>query len=263
MAKYLFILFWFIFSVNVLPATAQDTLTVMSYNIYHGEHYYETGESNLQGIADVINSVKPDLVALQEVDSLTGRSASFNGGRPVNQVEKLAELTGMHGYFGKAMNYDGGGYGEGILAAKSIGTKRVDLPIPKGGEPRTLLLARYPVNKQQFITFGGTHLCHQHHENRIAQMKRINSFFSGSETPAIIAGDFNFTPQQEPYQLALKEWFDAAKLADKIVPTIPYDNPTSRIDYIFLSGKSWEVIDMKVLRENNSDHMPIVLTLVI
>ncbi|WP_138431341.1 endonuclease/exonuclease/phosphatase family protein [Fodinibius saliphilus] len=263
MVNYLSIFCCVVLSFLASPAAGQDTLTVMSYNIYHGEHFYKSGESNLEEIASVINRVSPDLVSLQEVDSLTGRSADLNDGVPVNQVKKLAEQTGMYGYFGKAMDFDGGGYGEGLLANTSLNVEKVALPIPKGGEPRTLIVAEYPIDKQQYIRFGGTHLCHQYQKNRVAQIEKINSYFSNGDSPAIIAGDFNFTPEQKPYHITVKKWVDAAKLAGNIKRTIPYDNPSSRIDYFFLSEQNWKIIEMKVLRENNSDHMPLVLKVVI
>ncbi len=90
---------------------AQDTLTVMSYNIYHGEQAYEEGRGNLKDVAALIYEIDPDFVALQEVDEMTGRLAALNNGKPFSLVDSLAKLTDMHGYFGKAINYDGGGYG--------------------------------------------------------------------------------------------------------------------------------------------------------
>ncbi|MDZ7689934.1 MAG: endonuclease/exonuclease/phosphatase family protein [Balneolaceae bacterium] len=91
----------------VCTTAAQDTLRIMTYNIYHGEDPQSMRKSNLEDIAELIRSVKPDFVALQEVDSLTGRSASLNNGNPQNQVQMLAEMTGMYGYFGKAIDFDG------------------------------------------------------------------------------------------------------------------------------------------------------------
>jgi hypothetical protein len=55
-------------------------------------------------------------VALQEVDSMTNRSAALNNGIQQDLVQELARMTGMHGYFGKAIDFSDGGYGEGILS---------------------------------------------------------------------------------------------------------------------------------------------------
>ena len=47
-------------------------IRVLSYNIHHGEGV--DGKLDLQRIARVITSVKPDLVALQELDRNTTRT---------------------------------------------------------------------------------------------------------------------------------------------------------------------------------------------
>lgn len=252
-----------IICLSTIPTFGQDTLTVMTYNIYHGEQAYQEGRSNLQDIASVIKKVDPDLVALQEVDSLTGRSASLNDGIPINQIKELGELTGMHGYFGKAIDFEGGGYGEGLLSKKKLKSQKIMLPIPKGGERRALLMVEYPLSEKYKVVFGGTHLCHQYEQNRIAQVKAINKHFSSLSQPAIIAGDFNFTPHEDPYQFIKKNWFDAAKLANSMGPTYSYQEPSKRIDYIFLSQKDWKIMEVEVLQEPYSDHLPIVLSILV
>ena len=62
----------------------------------------------------MINSVRPDLVALQEVDQNTTRTLK------VDQAAELARLTGLHFAYGKAMDYEGGGYGQAILSRYPI-----------------------------------------------------------------------------------------------------------------------------------------------
>lgn len=243
---------------------AQDTLTVMTYNIYHGEFYYQRGESNLQAIAGLIRQVKPDLVALQEVDSMTQRSASFNSGTPLNQVKRLANLTGMHGYFGKAISYDGGGYGEGLLTKRPLEDRKIMLPIPEGGERRALLTVEYTLDNGEKLIFGGTHLCHQYEANRVAQVKKIRQYFEPVTRPFILAGDLNFTPEDRPYSLFREspQWTDAAVLSGETAPTHSYQEPGKRIDYIFLSNGGWEILDYKILHVDHSDHMPVVLKVV-
>src|SRR3546814_5607102 len=66
----------------------KKTITVMTYNSYHGEQAYEPGKSNLQEVARVINTYKPDFVAIQEVDSLTGRSAELNDGKTKELIDR-------------------------------------------------------------------------------------------------------------------------------------------------------------------------------
>lgn len=246
-------------------ANAQDTLKVMSYNIYHGEYPSESGASNLKEIAGLIRSEQPDLVALQEVDSLTGRSASLNNGTPQNLVKELADMTGMHGYFGKAIDFDGGGYGEGILSRTPVKIRKVMLPIPKGGEKRALLIAKTEVSGDEFL-FAGTHLCHQFAENRIAQAQKINEALGDTERPVLLAGDLNFVPVSEPYHILSDHWIDLAKFAGSAEATYSYSDPSRRIDYLFLrkgSRKQIDILEVRVLKVGYSDHMPLVATIVL
>ena len=82
--------------------------------------------------ANVIVKNQPDVVALQELDSMTGRS-----GRKY-QLGELANRTNYYPIFGKAIDYDGGGYGVGMLVKeKPLNTKKIPLP---GEEPRVLLI---------------------------------------------------------------------------------------------------------------------------
>lgn len=245
------------------PAGGQTTLKLMTYNIYHGEHPAE-GTSNLEQVARLIRSEQPDLVALQEVDSLTGRSAGLNRGEPQNLVEELAEMTGMYGYFGKAMDYDGGGYGEGILSGKPVRIRKVMLPIPEGGEERALLIASMALDGDKRLVFAGTHLCHQHHKNRLAQAQRINGEFAGTGEAVVLAGDLNFTPGSDPYEVLGSDWIDAALSAGSSSHTFSFEEPSRRIDYLFLSQKAYEryeIEEVRVLKVGYSDHMPVVVTL--
>lgn len=242
----------------------QTELKVMTYNIYHGENPLEPGSGNLEDIADLIKEIQPDFVALQEVDSLTGRSASLNNGVPQSLVEELAKMTGMHGYFGKAIDYDGGGYGEGMLSREPVQVRKVMLPIPSGGEDRAMLIVETTMSNGESLLFAGTHLCHQFSENRLAQVEKINEVFEEIDQPAILVGDLNFVPDSEPYQTLEKMWVDMAKSAGATDPTISYENPTRRIDYMFGLKKIFskiEIVDIEVLNVGYSDHMPVVATI--
>ena len=243
---------------------AQDTLTVMSYNIYHGEQAYEEGKGNLGDVAGLIQKVNPDFVALQEVDEKTGRLASLNDDQPFSLVDSLAVLTGMHSYFGKAIDYDGGGYGEGLLSKKPLKPYKKMLPIPKGGEKRAVLYVKTETKSGIPFIFAGTHLCHQYQANREVQARTISHYFADKQH-VMIAGDFNFRPNSKPYQIIQKQWMDAA-IAAGSYPNMTYsfEDPDRRIDYLFLSNNSnWEVLEVKTIRRNYSDHLPLVAKIVI
>ncbi len=241
-------------------AFSQTQVKFLSYNIYHGELPYTPGQPNLDSIARFIKMINPDFVALQEVDSATARSARFYGKR-TDLVKELAAKTGMHGYFGKAMNYDGGGYGEGLLSKNELAAKTVILPTPAGGEPRSLIYATTTHNGQK-LSIGGTHLCHQYTENRVAQAESISKLFTGLSAPAVVGGDYNFESTEASYQVMMKNWSDAAVLKGNPQNTYSVKKPEKRIDYAFLSKNSgWKVIDIKIFPVDYSDHLPVLFIL--
>jgi endonuclease/exonuclease/phosphatase family metal-dependent hydrolase len=88
------------------------TVRVLCYNIHYGQG--NDGVYNLERLAAVIADVKPDLVALQEVDVGVKRS-----GR-VHQAMRLGELTGMAVRYGPTQHYQGGLYGNAVLTRLPI-----------------------------------------------------------------------------------------------------------------------------------------------
>ena len=259
--KYTSYIFLFLGLVLMSCKDTQEpaAFTLMTYNIYHGEDNYRRGESNINGIAKVIKSHRPDFVALQEVDSMTLRTAGFNGGEKKDLVKELEQFTGMHGGFGKAIDYSEGGYGEGLLSAGTSAFKVLNLPTPEGGEGRAMIYTTYEYAPGSKITFAATHLCHESEENRVAQTKAINDFLLKFDHPVVLAGDLNFREGSAPYKVLQPGWTDAAKAFGSPRHTIPADNPRARIDYIWLSNNAkWEISAVEVPSVQHSDHMPVV-----
>ena len=95
------------------PTRDPRSLRVMTYNIHIGKGM--DGKADLARIAGVIKSADVDVVALQEVDVKTRRS-----GVESDQLKELAKLTGMHGVFAKARDFDGGEYGQAVLSRRPI-----------------------------------------------------------------------------------------------------------------------------------------------
>lgn len=242
--------------------TAQQKIKVLTFNIYHGESHYQRGTSNLEKIAAVINEHQPDFVAMQEVDSMTNRTARFNNGKRVDIVKELSALTGMQGYFAKAIDYDNGGYGEGVLTKKPAIVTRYALPITNGGEGRAMLQVQQKMDNGETVVFAGNHLCHEFDVNRIAQIKTIDSIAKKSAHPVILAGDWNFVPGSAEYAIITQNFKDAAVVKGKPEATFPYTAPKKRLDMVFLSNAAkWKVIDVEVLKNDASDHMPVLVTL--
>ncbi len=243
-----------------VSAQNKETLTLMTYNIFHGELPYEPGNRNLEAVAQLINEFKPDLVALQEIDSMTNRSRQLNEGEKMDLMAELERLTGMKGFFAKAIDYGEGGYGIGILSRHPAEFSKIQLPNPNEVEARSLALAMVTLPSGVQITFASTHLCNEFEENRMAQTKTILEILQSQEHLIILAGDFNFTPDASPYALLQKDFVDVAEKKGEAKPTSPSNEPKNRIDYIWLSKESdWEILDVTVLGEDHSDHLPVLV----
>ncbi|NLE90525.1 MAG: endonuclease, partial [Dehalococcoidales bacterium] len=127
----------------------------MSYNIHIANPPSQPSDVvDIAAIAKVINDVKPDFVALQEVDRFTDRS-----GKDLDQAEAIAKLTGMKHAFIKAINRSNGEYGLAILSKYEIQeSKTFSLPVNQGtgAELRTLGIIRVELGEGRNLLFGTT-----------------------------------------------------------------------------------------------------------
>lgn len=254
------LLFLFLVAQPVIAQKPGETIKILSYNIYHGENPYHAGEANIDQIANLISELQPDLIALQEVDSMTTRTAKVYGSK-VDLVQKLAKLTGYSGYFAKAMDYAEGGYGEGVLVKGNGTFETQNLPLPAGGEPRAAAWVTYTLPSGKEIAFAGTHLCHQFEENRIAQVEAVSQRAKKEKLPTIWAGDLNFRPDSEAYKSIKGSWKDAGELPTPYSPTYGSSEDGARIDYVWFDSSKFTLLNYQVLNVTHSDHYPVLVTL--
>lgn len=233
-------------------------LRIMAYNIHHCNPPSKPEKIDVQAIAATIRAQEADLVALQEVDVMTGRSGN------IDQAKMLAEQLEMHYYFGKAIDHDGGEYGVAILSRYPISEEKTHaLPSQEGsgGEPRVLATVNVQLPNDQYLRFGSTHLDAQSEDvNRLLQIKAIGEIASKETSPMIIAGDFNAPPESEIIRI-LDQHFQRS--CEECPPTIPVIQPTKAIDFIaFRSQASFEVQTHEVIPESYaSDHLPVFAVL--
>lgn len=235
---------------------AGSKVRVLTFNIYHGATM--NGDFDLDVIARVIRNTDPDLVALQEVDFKTAR----DGG--LDLVTELGWRLKMSPLFARAMYYDGGEYGEGILSRFSfITTRNVPLPYSEGREPRTSVEAVIALPSGDTVAFVGTHLDHLADEgDRLAQVTRINDVYIAGRYPMILAGDMNAVPGSGPIDNLEELWgvtYDQLNPA----PTFPSAEPSRKIDYImFYPRERWRVVSSEVICDSiASDHCALLVIL--
>ena len=229
---------------------------VLSFNIFHGET--TKGDFNLDAIAKVIIDAEPDLVALQEVDFKTNRAKKYD------LVTELGWRTKMSSIFGRAMEYDGGEYGEGVLSKYTfIKSRNIVLPYTVGREPRAALEIITRLPSGDTIAFVGTHLDHlQDEKDRVAQVKKINKIFSDNKYPTILVGDLNAIPGSKPINILEEIWM-ASYNKQNPKPTFPSNNPTKKIDYVMCYPKDrWLVHETEVIQDTvASDHCAYLVTI--
>ena len=220
----------------------ENTIRVMSYNIQNGKGM--DNEVDYQRIADVITDVRPDVVALQELDSVTNRS------KGVDVLARLAGLTAMYPVYGASIPYDGGQYGIGVLSKeKPLSWKRI--PLPGREEARSLLMVEFA----KYI-FCCTHFS-LNTDDRQASVSIINQTVKDYDKPVILAGDINATPSSTVLESFRENW---EILSDTARFTIPSDQPARTIDYIMgytPKGYTYSVWQTRVLNTLASDHLPL------
>ncbi|HCR54053.1 MAG TPA: hypothetical protein DIW27_06525 [Cytophagales bacterium] len=238
------------------PLQSGRTIKVLSFNILHGAT--TRGDFDLDAIAKVIIEADPDFVALQEVDYKTRRAKNYDLATELGWRTKMAPL------FGRAMPYDGGEYGEGVLSKYTfLQTRNVPLPYSTGNEPRAALEVITVLPSGDTIAFIGTHLDHLEDEtDRVAQTKRINEVFSRNQYPTLLAGDLNAEPGSNPIVILEKMWTPAYD-KNNVQFTYPSDKPIKKIDYVmYFPQHKWRVLKTEVIQDIiASDHCAYLVTI--
>ena len=227
--------FWLILELKPVQ------VKILSYNVRHcaGMDWVVDYDRT----AEVILKQMPDVVALQELDSMTGRSGHNY------QIEELANRTNYYPVFGKAIDFDGGGYGVGVLTKeKPLSTKRIPLP---GDEPRVLLIV-----EQENYVIACTHLDLEESE-RLASTPLIINEAQRWKKPFILAGDWNDYPNSQLLQ-ELTKYFTINSGNDY---TFPADEPNECIDYVATyNSRSAKTLESIVIEEKEaSDHRPLLV----
>lgn len=219
---------------------------LMTYNVRNA--IGTDGVTDYGRVASVISHYDPDVVALQELDSMTRRS----GGRDL--LACLSAATGMKATWARAIAFDGGSYGIGVLSRETPLSVRV-VPLPGSEEARRLLVVEF-----RDYVFACTHLSLDAGD-RLASAELIASAASGWEKPFFVAGDWNARPG-DPLVRAMEADFEI--LSDPSCPTWPADAPAECLDYVAVmrgAARRLRVVDAGVCGEPvASDHRPVVVT---
>lgn len=248
------------------PAPGSAALRVLVYNVHAGKD--AGGVDNLARVAGIVRETGADVVLLQEVDQGTERS-----GR-VDQVAELSRLTGMHGVFGRTLDYQGGGYGIALLSRWPVTQDTlihlpVDPPQERAGgsrEPRGVLRARVAAPGAPLYLLN-THLdasgTDTYRRQEVAALLEIAGRLRDGGARVLVGGDFNATPESAVAgSMTAAGWRDGWPACGGAGEglTFPAREPVKRIDYLFFP-ESTACDSAEVVGGEVSDHRGVLFVL--
>src|SRR5436190_19467630 len=253
MTRILFVLFLALaLNANGAEEAEANTLRVMTYNIHHGQGV--DGKVDLERIAGLIKTQRVDVVALQEVDRGTLRTARRD------LTAELGKLTGLNACFGKNIDYQGGEYGTAVLSRFPIlATTNTHYQMLHPHEQRGLLGAVLDVNGRKLL-FLNTHFdYHNDDAERALDVKTIKAAINNmTNMPVILCGDFNEGPGSRTHNRLSEFVTDTWKATGNGNGfTFSSSGPWQRIDFIWHS-KHLRPLNTSVIKTNASDHLPVV-----
>lgn len=246
----------------VIPPKGQS-LRVMTYNIYGARATSPANAADLDAIAEVIRRQNPDFVTLNEVDVFTNRT-----GKDVHQARDLAEKLGMEWHFSKAIDRDGGEYGDAVLSKYPILEKRsyrLPCAAEQPGEDRSLCVIRVQIDGKDLYV-ASTHLDHLSGDaSRLVQATEIRRIRDSElEGDLILCGDLNAIPSSNVIA-TMTSFLTNTGPIDQY--TFPSDDPSRKIDYIMYAPiehfgvQNCQVVsrgDQQVDGVDASDHRPVI-----
>lgn len=165
-----------------MSAGSAHRLVVATYNV-HG-CIGADGRHDPERTASVIAELRPDVIALQEVDSRAG----VEGG--IDQFELLARSTGLRAIEGPTLHDHRGHYGNALLTRLPVASsRRIDLSVCRR-EPRGALDVELLAGGQRLRAIA-THLGLDWRERRRQVARLLALLRSAPDTLTVLLGDMN------------------------------------------------------------------------
>lgn len=255
------------------PRVGEMPLRVMTFNIRSLRGSVgDSAEGNvLAQVAHAINELDPDVVVLQEVDSMTDRAGRRD------QVAEISQRVGASdSRFVAAMERFGGQYGQGVILRHGLrlsgDVERQVMPDPrKLDERRIALVAPVAAPDGHRFTVVGMHLTTQS-ATSAQQVDAVADLAQSIHTgPVIVAGDFNAHPDEVDYPMTAAGFRDAfsaigvpqeSKARGSFQGRVPIDhiftNQGVGVRDVWVSGTG-----VPQFFEPNSDHHAVIADLVL
>jgi endonuclease/exonuclease/phosphatase family metal-dependent hydrolase len=250
-------------------------MRLVTFNILHGRSLADD-RVDPQRLADAVRDLRPDVLALQEVDRFQPRSAHSDltavAAEAMGAVDHrfVAALSGSPGTTWTAATGaeqpDTAGYGVALLSrcpaiswqVVRLPTLRVPAPwrfhdrrVPSlvREEPRVAVAAELdsPLGR---LTVANTHLSFLRYWNG-RQLRQLVSTLAGATRPLVLTGDLNMGPDRAA----------ASGLRSLVAHrTFPADAPREQIDHVLADGPI-VAVRSEVRRLPLSDHLALIVDL--
>ena len=254
-------------------------------------------EGNLKNAINLFDKLQPDFIAFQEIDLAAGRSSYFN---QVDSIALNVHFPFAHiamnwnvryvpfpywppsTHFGKTVS------AQAIVSMYPFDSSQTNVLSTPKESPfyyRAFYLDRLAevgvvsISKELKLCIINVHLEAFSQETRIEQARELVEIYRkyARKYPVLLVGDFNAVPPymeirgtkyEEPTityfrtEPGLEEVMlkDKMELSDTASYTFSSANPAGKIDYIFFTAKSIEIIESRVVHEAGeiSDHLPVM-----
>jgi endonuclease/exonuclease/phosphatase family metal-dependent hydrolase len=224
------------------------------------------GRMSPRRIARIIAQLRPDIVALQEVD--VGRVHSER----LDQAHLIARELEMDYHFHPAWQVEEEKYGNAVLSRfpLTLVEARVLPPATTGRprEPRSAMWVRVALDGTSLHVVN-THLGLSARERSLQVAELLGPRWLGRTDfgePCIVCGDFNMLPRSTAYRQMCQQFQDAqlALHAHRPQGTWSSSFPMGRVDHVFVS-RHFQVLKVETRRSQlartASDHLPLLVEL--
>ena len=203
--------------------------------------------------ASALEKYGADIIALNEVRG-EGPGKDYT-----DQTGTIAARLGCHAFFGPAIRFDGGPYGNALLSRFPILDAQI-IPIPDPPvrdekayyETRCLIRARLDVPGGLTVFVSHFGLAQSEKRNAVATLLDA---LKTVDTPVLFMGDLNMEPDDPILSPVFSALRDTADILPERPLTFSTYKPEMKIDYIFASD-CLTVLEARALHETASDHRP-------
>lgn len=223
-------------------------IKVVTFNIHHATDI--DNNDSLDKILSLLRSINPDLICLQEVDKIRPQT------NRINQALYLAKNLGFRYVYEPVRKYPEGSYGNAILSRYAILNSK-NIILTDLSDVRCCLKADIRAHNN-IITVFNTHLGLSQPVRHKDLAEIILPELLSHNNPTILAGDFNAPTNRTEIKMLESLLTDTfTKNSGLIDHSFPANNPTARIDYIFIN-KQFSPLNYYIVDSDVSDHLPVV-----